>query len=54
MRNSIFVFMLLGLICFTAYKLPVMSDTVKGKMYFSDKPFTVNNTGSKKIFKSSE
>ena len=54
MKNSIFAFMLLCMICFTAYKLPVMNDTVKGKMYFSDKPFTVNNAGSKKTFKSSE
>jgi hypothetical protein len=52
MRNILL--MVVGMIGFSAYKLPVPKDVVKGKMYFSDKPFTVNNTGNKKAFKSSE
>lgn len=54
MRNVFLVSMVMGMIVFTAYKLPVHKDVVKGKMYFSDKPFTTNNSGSKKAFKSSE
>ena len=54
MRNVLLVLVMLCLISITAYKLPGTTDIVKGKMYFSDKPFTVNNTGSKKIFKSSD
>ncbi len=54
MRNLIFIFMFLAMICFSAYKLPVRNDPVNGKMYFSNKPFTTSNTGSKKTFNSSE
>ena len=54
MRNLILIFMMLATICITAFKLPVMNDTVKGKMYFSSQPFKTSNTGSKKTFKSSE
>ena len=46
--------MMLGTICFTAYKLPGNKEKVKGKMYFSNKPFTTGNAGSKKSFTSSE
>ncbi len=46
--------MMPAMICFTPDKLPVMSDTVKGKMYFSNQPFKTSNAGSKKTFNSSE
>lgn len=46
--------MVLGMICFTAYRLPANKDIVKGKMYFSNKPFTTGNAGSKRSFTSSE
>ena len=42
------------MIGFTAHKLPVSKDLVIGKMYFSNKPFTTGNAGSKKSFTSSE
>lgn len=54
MKNLLLGFMVLGMICFTAYKLPVNKDIVKGKMYFSNKPFTTGNAGSKRSFTSSE
>ncbi len=54
MRNLIFVFMILGLISFTSYKLPVSRDTVKGKIYFSNQPFKTSNAGSKRSFTSAE
>ena len=54
MKNLILIFMMLGTICFTAYKLPGNKEKVKGKMYFSNKPFTTGNAGSKKSFTSSE
>ncbi|MEO6253132.1 MAG: hypothetical protein ABIO79_07505 [Ferruginibacter sp.] len=54
MKKLTVVFMLLAVICSSAYKLPVNRDIVKAKMYFSNKPFTTGNAGSKKSFSSSE
>lgn len=54
MRKIILIFMMLAAICITAFKPPVVNDTVKGKMYFSNQLFKTNNTGSKKTFSSSE
>lgn len=42
------------MICFTAFKLPVKNETVNGKIYFSNQPFTTSNTGSKKTFTSAD
>ena len=54
MKNLFLVFMVLCMTGFSAYKLPGITDIVKGKIYFSNKPFTTSNAGSKKSFTSSE
>ena len=54
MKKLLLIFMVLGMIGFTAYKLPVKKDIVKGKMYFSNQPFKTSNAGNKKSFTSSE
>lgn len=54
MRHSVLITMILAMICITAYKLPVKDGTVKGKIYFSNQPFTTGNTGSKKTFTSAD
>ncbi len=53
MKKILLVLMVLGMIGFTAYKLPAKRDIVKGKMYFSNQPFKTGNAGSKKSFTSS-
>ena len=52
MRNSIL--MILVMIFFTGYIMPVKNETVNGKIYFSNKPFTTSNMGSQKIFTSAD
>jgi hypothetical protein len=42
------------MIFFTSYILPKKNDTVKGKIYFSNQPFTKSNTGSRKNFTSAD
>jgi hypothetical protein len=54
MRHSLLIILILTMICFTGYRLPVNYDTVKGKIFFSDQPFTTGNTGSKKTFTSAD
>jgi hypothetical protein len=54
MKNLISILVIPVLICLTSYTHPKKNDTVKGKMYFSNQPFTTGNTGSKKTFTSAD
>lgn len=54
MKNLISILVIPVLICLTSYTHPKKTDTVKGKMYFSNQPFTTGNTGSKKTFTSAD
>lgn len=54
MKNLVFIFLMFGMICISGYKVPKTNNIVKGKIYFSDKPFTTSNTGSKKTFTSGD
>jgi len=40
--------------CFLLHSSPAISQTVAGKMYFSDQPFSATNAGSKKSFTSAD
>ncbi len=54
MRNLITILVIPVLFFLTSYTHPKKTNTVKGKIYFSDKPFTTSNTGSKKTFTSAD
>jgi len=54
MKNLISILVIPFLICLTSYTHPKKTDIVKGKMYFSNQPFTTSNTGSKKTFTSAD
>jgi hypothetical protein len=54
MRNLFLIFSMLGILCISGYTVPKTNNTVKGKIYFSNQPFTTSNTGSKKTFTSAD
>ena len=54
MRNLITVLVIPFLFCLTSYTNSRKPDTVKGKIYFSNQPFTTSNTGNKKTFTSAD
>lgn len=54
MKNLILIFAIPSLFCLASYTLPKKTDTVKGKIYFSNQPFTTSNTGSKNTFTSAD
>ncbi len=54
MRNSILIFAVIGMVSLSGYTVPKTYDMLKGKMYFSNQPFTSSNAGSKKNFTSAD
>ena len=54
MRYSILSVSMLVMTGFIAYKIPVKVETVPGKIYFSNKPFSTTNSGSKINFTSAD
>ena len=54
MRNLITIMIIPVLFGLTSYTYPRKTDTVKGKIYFSNQPFTTSNTGSKCSFTSAD
>ena len=54
MKNLILIFTLLGTLYLSADTAPKTYDTLKGKIFFSNQPFTNSNTGSKKTFTSAD
>ena len=54
MRNLITIMIIPVLFGLTSYTYHRKTDTVKGKIYFSNQPFTTSNTGSKSSFTSAD